>query len=282
MLEDASGASAAVLNPDPSATQQGSQTEWIIELDQFAIDLTAIVKTSLVLGNLDTPTPGGTGLLTIHTVRLLGPKGPIAHWTFDEIGGTVAADSIGGHDGTLVSDQFEWRPAEGQSGGALWCPGLLDSYVEFPTTGMSADAGTVALWGNLADPQPSHTKYFFGHTTIPPWASRIQLYMDSADTILDLGLGDSHARKRGITTLELGTWYHIALTWDAGNYVVYVNGQALAADTYTGLVEINAVADIANDGDTTGREEGFAGLLDDVRIYDRALSDAEILKLAGN
>jgi hypothetical protein len=73
VLEDASGASAAVLNPDPAATQQGSATDWIVDLDQFAIDRTAIAKASLVLGNLDSPTPGGTGMLTIHNVRLLPP-----------------------------------------------------------------------------------------------------------------------------------------------------------------------------------------------------------------
>jgi hypothetical protein len=146
---------------------------------------------------------------------------------------------------------------------------------------MSPNSGALALWGNLADPQPDHTKYFFGHTTVPVWNNRIQLYTDSADTILDLGLGDSHTRLTDITTLQLATWYHIALTWDAGNYVVYVNGQQAATGSYTGLTELHAVADIANDGDTTGREEGFAGLLDDVYIYDRALSNAEIAGLAG-
>ena len=79
VLEDASGASAAVLNPDPAATQQGSATDWIVDLDQFAIDRTAITKASLVLGNLDTPTPGGAGLLTINNVRLL-PWLPLVVW----------------------------------------------------------------------------------------------------------------------------------------------------------------------------------------------------------
>jgi hypothetical protein len=159
---------------------------------------------------------------------------------------------------------------------------LPDSYVEFPTDGMSAESGTIALWANLTDPQPSQTKYLFGHTTIPQWANRIQLYMDSADTILDLGLGDSHNRQKDIATLDIGSWYHIALTWDAGSYVVYVDGQDAAAGTYAGLAEFNAVADLANDGNTTGRTEGYAGLLDDVLLYDRALSKAEVRYLAGD
>ena len=150
---------------------------------------------------------------------------------------------------------------------------------------MSAESGTVALWANLSQVQPAggQTRYFFGHTTIPPWGSRIQLYMDGDDTVLDLGLGDSHNRMKDIMALETETWYHIALTWDAGSYAVYVNGQVAAADAYAGLDSFNSVADIGNDGrtDETDRIEGFAGLLDEVYIYDRALTAAQVADLAG-
>ena len=280
VLTDASGASAAVVNPDAAATQQTSATDFIVDLADYNIDLTAVVKATLVLGD---GTPGGSGSITINNVRLLGPKGPVAYWALDETSGTTAADSSasGGNDGTLVGDMLEWRPGEGQIGGALLFGGVLDSYMEFPSAGISTDSGTLALWGNLAQPQPAQTRYFFGHTTIPPYGSRIQLYMDGENTELDLGLGGSHSRKTGMMTLETETWYHIALTWDAGDYVVYVNGQAVAADVYTGLDSLNSVADIGNDGNTNGRTEGFGGLIDDVRIYDRALTAGQVAKLAG-
>ena len=59
------------------------------------------------------------------------------------------------------------------------------------------------------------------------------------------------------------------------------DGQVAAADAYTGLDSFNSVADIGNDGNTDGRSEGFGGLLDEVQIYDRALTAAEILELTG-
>jgi len=137
------------------------------------------------------------------------------------------------------------------------------------------------MWGKLPpDPQAPATRYFFGHTTIPVWNSRIQLYMDDADTVLDLGLGDSHNRHKDIMSLTAETWYHVALTWDGGNYAVYVNGEEKANGSYIGLDALNTVADIGNDGNTDGRTEAFNGLLDDVRIYDRALSADEISQLA--
>jgi hypothetical protein len=107
--------------------------------------------------------------------------------------------------------------------------------------------------------------------------------MDNSDTILDLGLGDSHNRHKDIVSLTTGTWYHVALTWDGGNYVVYVNGEENANGSYAGLDTLNTVADIGNDGrtDETGRTEAFNGLLDEVAIYNRALSTGEIRYLAG-
>ncbi|MHC4704687.1 MAG: LamG-like jellyroll fold domain-containing protein, partial [Planctomycetota bacterium] len=66
-------------------------------------------------------------------------------------------------------------------------------------------------------------------------------------------------------------------TWDSGTYVVYINGEEVATGAYTGLATIHPVADIANDGDVTGREEGHYGLIDEVRLYDHALDAAEIL-----
>ncbi|MCP4877477.1 MAG: LamG domain-containing protein, partial [Gammaproteobacteria bacterium] len=71
-------------------------------------------------------------------------------------------------------------------------------------------------------------------------------------------------------------WLHVALTWDSGNYVVYVNGENVTAGAYTELSDVNEVANIGNDG-SRAPYEGFAGLLDEVRLYDHALNTAEIL-----
>ena len=205
----------------------------------------------------------------------------IGYWKFDEVSGMIASDSAGwGNDGTLIGDDLVW--VAGIAVGALSFPGVPDdARVEFPTTGMSARTGTVAMWALLADPQSeTEGRYFFGHTTQPQWANRIQIYMQ--DTVdldsrwLDIGLGNSHAQDTDIVELPMEQWLHIALTWDAGNYVVYVNGEVVSSGAYAGLSEIHPTANIGNDG-SIGPYESFAGLLDDVRLYDHALNAAEIL-----
>ena len=104
--------------------------------------------------------------------------------------------------------------------------------------------------------------------------------MDEGDNKLDLGLGDQHNKDVDIVTLSADTWYHIALTWDGTNYVVYVDGVSEASGTYTGLSTLNSIADIGNTGNSNERIETFQGLLDEVRIYDRVLSADDVNDLS--
>jgi len=210
-----------------------------------------------------------------------GQQGLIGYWKFDETSGLTAADLADGDNNGTLEYAVQWQPDAGRAGGAL----LYDSVenngrVGIPTTGISASEGTVMVWGKLAEPYPTNrndASYFFGHTQQGSYADRLQLYMNTTDTVLDLGLGDTHTRRTDIMNLQTETWYHVALTWDSGNYVVFINGEEADSGTYTGLNTIHEIMDIGNDGNhSSGGAEAFAGLLDEARIYNRALSTDEI------
>jgi len=217
----------------------------------------------------------GIGLCPAH-----GQEGLVGYWKFDETGGTTAADVAGAdNDGTLIGDDLVW--SAGKFGGALSVPGVPDdARVEFETTGMSATAGTVAMWSLLFDPQPeTDGRYFFGHTTQPQWTNRIQIYMQDGtnpSTLLDIGLGGAHAHDVDIMEMPLEQWLHVALTWDNGSYAVYVDGEEVSSGSYAGLAALHPTANIGNDG-SSGPYEAFCGLLDEVKLYDRALSAVEVL-----
>jgi hypothetical protein len=214
------------------------------------------------------------------TDAVSGEPNLVSWWKLDESSGTTAADSSGNnHDGTRSGGS--WAPTGGEFDGAVELGTDTNDHVEVPATGMSASAGTVSVWGRMEGTQ-SGCRYFFGHTYNPPdWTSTIQLYMDGGNNQLDLGIGDTHAKDTNIMTLSADTWYHIALTWDGTNYVVYVDGIEKASGTYTGLSTLNSIADIGNTGNSSYRTEAFQGLLDEVRIYDGALSKYDIEDLAG-
>jgi len=192
----------------------------------------------------------------------------------DGIAETTADSSGNGNTGILYNGPT-WRPLGGHTDGALDFNGD-DTGVEISTTGMDCQQGTICLWAWAACFEGSH-HYLFGHTSQSGmWVDRIQLYTNEGNGWLDLGLGDTHDRDTGIQNLETGRWYHIALTWDGGWYVVYVDGQARASGNYTGLSTMGTVADIGNDGNPEYRDESFCGIIDDVRIYDRGLDVNDI------
>ncbi len=220
--------------------------------------------------------------LGMHPSVVRAQEGLVGYWRFDETSGTTAIDLAGGDNNGTLGNAAQWQPGAGRTGGAV----LYDSVqntgrVEIPTAGMSASRGTIMVWGKLAQPYPTNrndASYFFGHTTQPSYANRIQFYMNTANTLFDLGLGDTHNRRNDMVNLQTDTWCHVALTWDSGRYVVYLNGEELASGTYTGLTALNTIMDIGNDGNpVSGNQEAFAGLLDEARIYNRALERAEVL-----
>src|SRR5262249_48597037 len=80
----------------------------------------------------------------------------------------------------------------------------------------------------------------------------------------------------GITTIQLNTWYHIAMTHDGMNVRVYINGvQDAVADAVGDIVPTRTSVGIG--GDTFG--EFTKGIIDEAQIFGRALSDAEILSI---
>jgi hypothetical protein len=198
-------------------------------------------------------------------------SGLIGYWKLDDGSGTGAADSSGNNNAGLFINTPVWTT--GRIEGAVSFDEDNDA-IEITTGGLDANRGTVALWAYAED--LSETRYLFGHT-VGSWSNRIQLYTYQGD--LGVGLGDSHASATDIDILALQTWYYITLTWDGANYKAYVNGIEKASGSYTGLASLNTMADIGNTGNALYRSQAFNGIIDEVRLYNHALTAGEVLEL---
>jgi len=84
------------------------------------------------------------------------------------------------------------------------------------------------------------------------------------------------ASIQGTTAIQQGVWQHVAVTWDGTTMRAYYNGQPDGTSTFDGPMAVS-------DGDLSiGRYyTGFEGDIDEIRIYDRALSETEIGELLG-
>jgi hypothetical protein len=289
VLEDASGASAAVTNPDPAATQQVSATDWIVDLANFNIDLTAVAKATLVVGD---GTPGGTGSLTINSVRLLGPSEPIGIWNLDEGSGATAGDSSGsGLDGAVIDANWV-SPGYDGTGSCLDFDGQGTNMVDLGNFDVTTGSGlSISCWykaDNLDTPgsDPRMFSKAIGGATQDHWfmlsSSRV-----GGTKVLRFRLkadGDTGELKADTATgaIDLDVWTHVAAVWDGATMKLYKNGVEVGSVAKGGTLSTNPDAAVAiGNQPTTAPARPWDGQIDEVRLYDRGLSAGEVAALAG-
>jgi tRNA A-37 threonylcarbamoyl transferase component Bud32 len=218
-------------------------------------------------------------------------RGLVGHWKLDEGQGTAAADASGHALPGTLRKGASWAP--GHLGQALRFDGV-DDYVDLGANlGMLRNAAevTLAAWINLAEGfGPSSVIAFsVGGTSAPSATSRAQLEI-TADGALRAGAraSDTETQKpvdSAPGTVAAGSWTHVAcvIRYNANRIVVYRDGvevasafPAFARPAAADTDSRNAALGSQDDGSATF----FKGRMDDVRIYNRALSPAEVAALA--
>ena len=188
----------------------------------------------------------------------------IAHWAMDEIEGDIVYDSVGTCDGTLLGDPV-WKPESGMIDGALQLDGI-DDYVSTPPV-LNPAYGRFSVFAWIKGGAP-------GQVVITQKGGANWLYTDplEGNLMTELkGTGRSGAVLLSQTVITDGNWHRIGLVWDGSSRTLYVDDVEVAKDTQTGLKGSN---DGLHIGVGKNLEPGsfFSGLIDDVRIYNRAVT----------
>ena len=213
--------------------------------------------------------------------------GLLAYWAFDDGSGLTALDGSGnGHDGTLVNGPT-W--SAGHDSGALTFDGV-DDHVSAGTFDIPGAAMTLAAWINpteiancaswdcrivsKATGTAGAEHYWMLSTTRSGGmaALRFRLKADGATTTL----------IAPTAALVDGAWLHVAGVYDGVAMRLYVNGGEVAAVAKSGAITQAPAVDVwigSNPPSATSRP--WDGLIDEVRVYERALSVADIATLAG-
>jgi hypothetical protein len=102
------------------------------------------------------------------------------------------------------------------------------------------------------------------------------LYVTDATRPLSTAiLGGVERIAQGATALTANTWVHLASTYDGANLRLYVNGTLVTTTAATGAITVSSGA-LRIGANSIWAEEAFAGLVDEVRVYNRALTAAEV------
>jgi hypothetical protein len=192
-------------------------------------------------------------------------------WAFEEGTGTTVADLSGnGNDGTLTNGP-QW--VEGYFGGGLQFDGS-DDYVD---TGNAEDLAqwTICCWvkGAAAPASTSPTGPVHREANYQiNWNHSTDSFRNAA--ALNVG-GTWYSASHG--TLEGDTWYHLAATYDGTSLRAYTNGALITTTSCPGTP--NAETNTLKFARHAASAQYCAVTLDDVRVYTRALTAAEVKSL---
>jgi len=237
------------------------------------------------------PPPFGDGIVDVQDLILLSehlfeeilPPGCVAYWRLDQKEGNIARNSAGFNDGTCNGDPL-WQPTGGKIGGALQFDGIND-YIETDFVLSPAD-GAFSVFAWIKGGMPGQVIL---SQTDGTGAGQIWLGMDPSDGKLMTGLAPLAGRSPAqplVSEFVIADdqWHHIGIVVVAYQSMqfryLYLDGLRVVMDTQS--VELP----FANGGMYFGADKNldatslFSGLIDDVRIYDVALTPEEIETLA--
>ncbi|QQG44288.1 MAG: DUF2341 domain-containing protein [Candidatus Roizmanbacteria bacterium] len=203
-------------------------------------------------------------------------NGLVGYWKMDETASPAVDSSGNGNSGTWTGDATS---AVGKFGNGVTLDGTGD-YVSLgnPAVLRYGSAITLSVWVKptvtlqSGSPAESFIRKESG------W-SGYDLFYDGTNgrimAILDNGTFNGYVTYN--TNLTAGTWYHIVLTYDNSTGVIYVNGAQAASRSFATTVADSGVN--LTLGAADGGSSAFNGVLDEARIYNRALSPGEVSQL---
>jgi hypothetical protein len=230
---------------------------------------------------------GMNGFVLSLAPEVVAPS-PVGHWKLDEGEGAVVADSSGnGNDGTIVDNPvWDTQWVEGVAGGALEFYGVGTAngngdYVEIPSNASLDIPGSIsiALWirPDAEDPEGQATNtapMAKAMSGISPWNWQVRYGWGSDLPYMAFTFNTSPRAWAYVgQNLTQGEWAHIACSHDGETLKCYLNGVETDSTPMGEIATGEAPVLIGSDG--WGCD--WIGAIDDVRIYDVGLSEAEIL-----
>ena len=214
----------------------------------------------------------------LSTALLAQP--PVHHWPLDEAGGSTAVDIAGGSNGVLQNGVTQ-QPAGGWFGGAYEFDGA-DDRVDIGPCDITTGTGgfSISLWmkaGLMTGTEqvllaktlgPNLDDYVWSLSQVNSTAIRFRL--QTAGAVTELTTTGS--------SLFSGSWYHLAATYDGAMMRIHINGALITFTPKSGSMPWAPMSP-ASMGDRLDGFASFLGHLDDVRLYDHGLSDAEIFDI---
>jgi len=202
-------------------------------------------------------------LLTRYLGTVIPEPGLVAYWKLDETEGMTAHDSEGDNDATVVGTPL-WQPQGGKIDGALQLTGIGNFVVTKAMLDPSTGPFSVFAW--VKDGAP-------GQVVLSQTGGASWLKAASSDGALTTDLKSAGRLAESLTSAVVvtdGNWHRVGLSWDGSNRILYVDDIEVARDTQPNLPSLIGGLHIGG-GSKLAPGTFWTGLIDDVRVYNRAV-----------
>ena len=258
----------------------------------WVIDLTGMNVANVSTLTIGVEGAGASGLLLVDDIRLypytaetITPVEPttdglVAYYPLDG----DATDAAGNHDGTISGTPDFVAGFDGQALDLASNAGVAQYVNVDYADDLALNSFTVAAWINVKDLAAQRAilgTRFNSDNTFDLKVEATMVHGDIGDGSAWLSTAlDINAAHGGV--VSLGDWHHVAYAIDAaaGTADLYLNGVLSATVTFTGTPLMMKPDQVLRIGNCSGTEY-MNGMIDEVRIYNRALSAAEVAGLVG-
>ena len=235
----------------------------VLERDQAELDVT---------GGW-TVTVARTGVVT---------KGLIGYWplhgnTINWATGVVQDLSGQGNNGQLVNMSAATSPVPSTISQGLPLNGI--AYVDIPMTVSSMNL-SVSIWFKANTLANCARLVANSHTDADNKGFQLVLCGGGGSGIFDIGNGTKNVQAPWTLPISAGTWYHYVGVYNGSTILAYLNGaQVAAASAVSGSIAASGLDVDIGRNPAYSNVDFFNGTINDVRIYNRALSAEEVKQL---
>jgi hypothetical protein len=225
-------------------------------------------------------------LICVGRVSAQAPE-PVAYWPMEPIAEGVVADISGnGHDAAAhgVGGSVPESVA-GVVGEALRFDREREQYLQVADSESLADLGQMTVMAWIRPLQRSGAHEIIGNkqdrSGDPPWPGwRLRYFW--ARVIFQFGTGEGEEPQVSTEnwSIEPGFWHHVAVTWDGERLRAYINCDLAAEAQVVGPIMPGSRPVVI--GNYVGRKNAYAfdGDIDELKVFDRALTSEDIFDAA--
>jgi len=204
------------------------------------------------------------GVLNSFKTDIIQPASGISRWTFEETTNDITVDRWGNNNGSITGAEYNGSSAQGENSILLGETDVVDH--GSPIIG-GRSSFTISVWIKI-----NHTGKRYAYREEDPGDyGRNSIGVNGGTTFWETrNNGGGYSNINGAQVND-GEWHHIVGVMDSETMILYTDGsQDGSTGSSRGSVEYSQIG------------TGFVGNVDDLRLYDKALSSSEVSSLYEN